>query len=63
MRVHYAKHYASAMPLHGKTGVVRLVAKGPGPRNVAVEIEGQVIVIPRGNLVAVTTEAERMKNQ
>jgi len=41
------------MPLHGKTGVVRVVASGRGPRNVGVEIDGRVFVIPRGNLVAV----------
>jgi len=45
------------MPYHGKIGVVRVVSRGPGPRNVGVEIDGQVIVVPRGNLV-IAQEAE-----
>ena len=53
VRIHYAKRSASVMPHHGKTGVVRIVAKGPGPRNVGVEIDGKVVVVPRGNLVAI----------
>lgn len=52
VRVHYAKAAADRMPFHGRTGVVRIVAKGPGPRNVGVEIDGRIVVIPRGNLVA-----------
>ncbi|MCG3174644.1 MAG: hypothetical protein GMKNLPBB_02904 [Myxococcota bacterium] len=51
-RVHYAKQPAEHMPLHGRTGVVRIVTRGRGPRNVGVEIDGQMVVIPRGNLVA-----------
>ena len=53
VRIHYAKRSASAMPHHGKFGVVRTVSRGPGPRNVGVEIDGLIVVIPRGNLVAV----------
>ena len=53
MRVHYAKRSASVMPHHGRIGVVRIVPRGPGPRNVGVEIDGRVVVVPRGNLVAV----------
>ena len=45
VRIHYARRSASVMPHHGKTGVVRTVAKGPGPRNVAVEIDGAVGVV------------------
>lgn len=54
VRVHYAQRAARYMPLHGKVGVVRIVTQGraPGPRNVGVEIDGQIVVIPRGNLVA-----------
>lgn len=52
VRVHYAKATAPQMPYHGRTGVVRIVATGRGPRNVGVEIDGVIIVIPRGNLVA-----------
>ena len=53
VRIHYAKRSASIMPYHGKAGVVRIVCSGPGPRNVGVEIDGQTVVVPRGNLVAV----------
>jgi len=53
VRVHYAKRSASVMPHHGAAGVVRIVSRGPGPRNVGVEVNGRVVVIPRGNLVAV----------
>jgi len=51
--IHYAKRSASIMSHHGKVAVVRLVSHGPGPRNVGVEIDGQTVVVPRGNLVAV----------
>lgn len=40
------------MPYHGSTGIVRIVSRGPGPRNVGVEIGGKLVVVPRGNLVA-----------
>ena len=52
VRVHYARRAAAYIPLHGKTGVVRVVSRGPGPRNVGVEIDGRLFVIPRGNLMA-----------
>lgn len=53
VRIHYAKRSAAIMPHHGKTGVVRLVAHGPGPRNVGVDMDGRTVVVPRGNLVAI----------
>ena len=53
VRIHYAKRSAPVMPYHGKTGVVRLVGHGPGPRNVGVETDGRTVVVPRGNLVAI----------
>jgi len=53
VRVHYAKRRAAVMPYQGKVGVVRVVSRGPGPRNTGVEIDGQLVVVPRGNLVAV----------
>jgi len=53
VRVHYARHVAATMPYHGKVGVVRVASQGPGPRNVGVELAGQLVVIPRGNLVAI----------
>ena len=53
VHVHYAKAAAPTMPYHGRTGVVRTVTDGPGPRNVGVKIDGQLVVVPRGNLVAI----------
>ena len=53
VRIHYAKRSASIMSHHGKVGVVRLVSNGPGPRNAGVEVDGRIIVVPRGNLVAI----------
>ena len=57
VRVHYAKAVAAMMPHHGKTGVVRVVSRGPGPRNVGIEIDGKLAVIPRGNLMAESAPA------
>jgi len=51
--VHYAKHVAAMMPYHGAAGVVRVVSRGPGPRNTGVELDGRLVVVPRGNLVAI----------
>ena len=56
VRIHYARRSASAMAHHGRVGVVRTVSRGPGPRNVGVEIDGTILVVPRGNLVAVREE-------
>jgi len=55
VRIHYARRWWP-MPYQGRTGVVRILARGRGPRNVGVEIEGRIIVVPRGNLVAVPSE-------
>lgn len=51
VRLHYAKRAAPFMPYHGMTGVVRLASRGPGPRNVAVELEGNLVIVPSGNLI------------
>jgi hypothetical protein len=40
VRMRYAKRTAAVMPFHGRTGIVRIVSRGPGPRNVGVEIDG-----------------------
>ena len=61
VRIHYARKAASHMPHHGKTGVVRVVATGPGPRNIGVEIDAGLVVIPRGNLVAMPEKASAGK--
>lgn len=54
VRVHYAKRYAHIMPYHGKIGRVVVVCKAKKCRNHGVEIDGQMIVIPCGNLYKVT---------
>jgi len=51
VRIHYAKRYASIMPYHGKEGVVTAVSGGPGPINAEVEINGEKVIVPRGNLL------------
>ena len=40
---------AEFMPHHGKVGVVRIVGRGK-PRNHGIELAGQIIAIPCGNL-------------
>lgn len=51
--LHYAERKRCVCPHHGKAGTVVIVARGPGPRNVGVELdEGGVTVVPRGNLRA-----------
>lgn len=47
VRLHYRWR---TMPLHGRTGVVVCFGRGPGPRNVGVEVDGSLYVVPRGNL-------------
>ena len=63
VRIHYATRAkrkglavpAEVMPWHGATGVIVTVPRGRrGPCNVGVRIDaGEVVVVPRGNLVAV----------
>ncbi len=50
VQVWYRKAMAPCMPLHGRMGVVRIVSRGPGPRNHGVEVDGKIVVIPCGNL-------------
>jgi hypothetical protein len=45
----YKKSLSDYMPYHGKFGRVVIASKGK-PRNHGVEIDGQMIVIPCGNL-------------
>ena len=53
VRVHYARRAGAVMPYHGMHALVRVVSGGPGPRNVGVEVDGKLVVVPRGNLVAI----------
>lgn len=50
VQVWYNKRLATFMPLHGKVGTVCVVAKGKGPRNHGVEIDGVLWVVPCGNI-------------
>ena len=55
VRIHYAAKAQAARPLHGKVGVVVVASRGK-PRNHGVVIDGQMYVIPAGNLQPVTTD-------
>lgn len=46
----YALARRSIAPFHGLTGVVVAVARGKGPRNHAVKVNGQVLIVPAGQL-------------
>jgi len=50
VQIWYKKKLAPIMPLHGKQGAVCIVAKGKGPRNHGVLIDGSLWVVPCGNL-------------
>lgn len=52
--VWYGKRYCLTMPLHGKIGTVVVVCKARRCRNHGVSIDGQMFVIPCGNLRKVT---------
>lgn len=47
--VHYRKGLSDHMPLHGRTGIVRIRGR-VRPRNHGVEIDGTLYIIPSGNL-------------
>lgn len=49
VRVHYAAKAAPHMPYHGQIGTVEVVCKGR-PRNHGIRIDGELVVIPCGNL-------------
>lgn len=52
VRIHYGKQWRrDKMPFHDRTGVVRICARRPGPLNHGIEIDGEIIVIPCGNLM------------
>jgi hypothetical protein len=50
VQVWYNRRLAVIMPLHGKVGRVVVVARGKGPRNHGVLIDGRLWVVPCGNL-------------
>jgi len=54
--VRFAKRKRPYMkPIHNKAGTVRIVSKGPGPRNHGVVIDGRLYSIPCGNLFPADT--------
>lgn len=53
VQVHYGKgirRHPASFPLHGKAGTIVGTTRGPGPRSVAIEVAGTIVIIPRGNL-------------
>lgn len=49
---------------HDLTGVVEIASRGRGPINSAVRLEnGNVVVVPRGNLFEVKLHAEHVKRE
>ena len=51
MRIHYRKQIAGLMPYHGRVGKLVVVSRGK-PRNHGVEIDGRIVCVPCGNIVA-----------
>ena len=51
VRVHYNPQVAKIAPHHGQLGVIRQTSKGPGPRNVGIQIgRDTFVVLPLGNI-------------
>lgn len=50
VQVWYRKDRAGSMPHHGQLGTVRIAAKGPGPRNHGIELDGRMVIVPCGNI-------------
>lgn len=50
VQVWYAAARRPFAPHHGATGRVVAVARGPGPKNCGVVVNGQLVVVPGGQL-------------
>ncbi len=50
VQIWYKKALADWFPLHGKVGTVRVVARGKGPRNHGIVVDGKLYAVPCGNL-------------
>lgn len=48
--IKYNKYLKENMPFQSKGGIILVISKGPGPRNILVKIMDKKIVIPKGNL-------------
>jgi len=59
VRLYYAKRYAWLMPYHGCEGKIVAVARGPGPIDAAVKVQGKCVIVPRGNLILLDKRRER----
>jgi hypothetical protein len=49
----YRKSMRPFARLHDRVGIVRIVSRGPGPRNHGIEVDGQTYVVPCGQLRSV----------
>ncbi len=49
VRIHYRAAVSVHMPYHAHIGIVRIRGRGR-PRNHGIEIDGQIISVPCGNL-------------
>lgn len=52
VRIHYNERVAPTMPYHGRYGKLVVLSNGK-PRNHGVEIDGKIVVVPCGNIIAV----------
>lgn len=50
VRIRYGKKYIVKPRLHDRVGRIVCRARGPGPRNHGVLIDGRVYVVPCGHL-------------
>lgn len=49
VQVWYRESLRGFMPWHGRTGKVLVACRGK-PRNHGVEIDGQIVIVPCGNI-------------
>jgi hypothetical protein len=56
VRVHYNAKVAKRARWHGCIGHIVAIGRGPGPMNIAVDVGGEGVVVPRGNLVREKTK-------
>lgn len=55
VQIWYNAKVRDAMPYHGCDGTVIVASRGK-PRNHLIEVDGEVIVVPCGNLRTIQTE-------
>lgn len=53
VRIHYNRRLAAWALYHGCKGIIKIVGRGPGPRNCLIDLDdGREVCVPRGNLIA-----------